>query len=88
MRDFVARFGPLRGLFQNQVFLEDRDCARGMLKNQAFACDAAGGVLEGRGFDAVAALFATVSYFGLRVNRSQSVARSGERLPTNLLDRL
>jgi hypothetical protein len=33
--------------FQNQVFLEGQDCARGMVKNQAFACEVPEGVLEG-----------------------------------------
>jgi hypothetical protein len=41
---------------QNQVFLEDQGCVRGMLKNQGFACAVAGWVLEGPGFDTVAAL--------------------------------
>jgi hypothetical protein len=38
-------------LFQKQVFLEDRDCARPMLKSQAFVCTVRERVLEGPGFD-------------------------------------
>ena len=53
--------------FQKRVFLEDRDCARPMLKNQAFARAVPRWVLEGCGFDAVAALFATVITSALHV---------------------
>jgi hypothetical protein len=49
--------------FQNQVFLEDRDCARLMLKNQALRRVVPRWVLERCGFDAVAAMFATVTFF-------------------------
>jgi hypothetical protein len=38
--------------FQKQVFLEDRDCASGMLKSQGLARAVSGWVLEGCSFDA------------------------------------
>jgi hypothetical protein len=59
--------------FQNQVFLEDRDCARRMLKHQAFAPAVPKWALEGCGFDAVATVFATVITSALPVTREESL---------------
>jgi hypothetical protein len=49
-----------RARYQKQVFLEDPDCARRRLKNQAFASAASGWVLEGTVSMPIAALLAGV----------------------------
>jgi hypothetical protein len=52
---YMWRVSPLetstKRFFHKQVFLEDRDCARRILKNQAFERAVSGLVLEGCVFD-------------------------------------
>jgi hypothetical protein len=66
-------------VFQNQVFLEVRDCASGKLQNQAFAPGVSGYFLKGQGFDAGCCPFCNGDYFLFARHPAQSMARPAFR---------